>query len=72
MLVPGGAPVGFVADEDVLCCVESFALDADEPTMGAEDDALLSWYVVDVPVLADVLRSSAAVLPAVGALFGVP
>ena len=56
----------------MLCCVESFALDADEPTMGAEDDALLSWYVVDVPVLADVLRSSAAVLPAVGALFGVP
>jgi len=26
----------------------------------------------EVPVLADALRSSAAVLPAVGALFGVP
>jgi hypothetical protein len=29
-------------------------------------------YVEDVPTLADVLRSSAAVLPVVGALFGVP
>jgi hypothetical protein len=33
---------------------------------------VVPWYVGDVPTLADVLRSSAAVLPVVGALFGVP
>lgn len=67
-----------VADEDVLCCVASAGLDPDE-LMYAFDGAAAGVLLLrvrvsvdEVPVLADALRSSAAVLPAVGALFGVP
>jgi hypothetical protein len=71
------APVGLVADEEVLICVESLLewvlarIDSFE-WVRATGAALVDDFVAVAPALADPARSSAAVLPVVGALFGVP